>query len=512
MRLNKHLAGGSLLGISGTTLLVAMIVASCQFKPGPPGSALTSGSGNPVPSQPGTNTPGNPFGAQNGNNGGAGAPAPLGPCTNLECSQSTCRLGACAVPACAGGAHTTVSGKIYDPAGKVPLFNVAVYVPNAALAPIKEGPSCDPCDKKTGTSLLSGSPIAIARTDETGSFKLGAGDRDVPAGDNIPLVIQVGKWQRQITIPKVTACMDTAMADPTMMRLPKNQSEGHIPRMALTTGEKDAMECLLRKIGLDDTEFTPETGTGRVNFYGGGGGTAAYATTLNGGAAFTPAQGWWDSLDNLKKYDIILHSCEGGFGSYNGNNPPMSTKSPAAIKALNDFADLGGRVFASHWHAYWFENGTPAFQSIATFNHRAGIPNPYDATIDQSFPTGMSLAKWMINVGGSTMPGVVTIAQDASNRLVDAVAGGNISQRWIYAATLNPPSVQYMSATTPIPGGTCGRVVLSDIHVSAGAAAGSDIPAMPFPSGCVTTTLSPQEKVIEFMLFDISNCVTPIIP
>ena len=476
----------------------AVVALGCTFSPGlPHGSSLSGG--------------GYAGGSGNGGTGTAGAPAPPKPCANLACQQSTCTLGTCAVPACAGGARTTVSGTIMDPAGKVPLFGITVYVPYNALDPIVDGPTCDPCDKATGTSLLSGDPISITKTDETGKFTLGLKGGDVPAGDNIPLVIQVGKWQRQVTVAHVTACMDTAMTDANLMRLPKDSSEGHIPKIALTTGEKDAMECLFRKIGIADSEFTTETGTGRINFYAGGGGTAAYAATLNSGAAFTPAVPWWDSLDNLKKYDIILHSCEGSYGSYDANNPPTSVKSPMALKALQDYADLGGRVFASHWHAYWFEKGTPPFQSIATFNHRDGIPNPYDATIDQGFGTGASLAKWMINVGGSTTLGTVTIAQDASNRLVDQVAGGNISQRWIYASTLMPQSVQYMSATTPIPGGSCGRIVLSDIHVSAGSA-GSDLPAMPFPSGCVTTALSAQEKVIEFMLFDIDSCVQAIIP
>jgi hypothetical protein len=416
------------------------------------------------------------------------------------------------VPACPGGGRTTVSGKVYDPAGKNPLYNITVYVPNKTPAPYVDGPTCDPCDASTGTSVLSGQPISITKTDVAGAFKLGTVDGDVPAGDNIPLVIQVGKWRREVTIPHVQACANTDLPDINQTRLPRNQSEGHLPKIALTTGERDAMECLLRKIGVADSEFTPEAGPGRVNLYAGGGGAASYDTTVNAGAAFTPVNPWWDSLDNLKKYDIVLHACEGTSGSFQGNNDPLSVKSPAARQALMDYANLGGRVFASHWHVYWLEKGPAPFQTIATFNHSGGtIPPDYPATIDQSFTTGQAMAQWMTNVGGSTMPGIVNINQNANGQTVVAVAGSNISQRWIYASTLNPQSVLYLSATTPVPGGRCGRVVFSDLHVSSGGP-GSDMPALPFPTGCVTTDLSPQEKVLEFMLFDISTCVAPVVP
>jgi hypothetical protein len=46
--------------------------------------------------------------------------------------------------------------------------------------------------------------------------------------------------------------------------------------------------------------------------------------------------------------------------------------------------------------------------------------------------------------------------------------------------------------------------------VSAGGT-GSDAPNKPFPSGCINPTMSPREKVLEFMLFDIASCVAPVV-
>src|SRR6185312_1871446 len=124
-------------------------------------------------------------------------------------------------------------------------------VPNAKVQPFTPGVSCDNC-----ASTVSGSPLVSAVSGVDGTFTL----TNVPVGANIPLVIQLGRWRRQVTISNVVACQENAL-DPDLTRLPRNKNEGHIPLMAFATGSVDALECVLRKIGVDQSEFTAPTGT-----------------------------------------------------------------------------------------------------------------------------------------------------------------------------------------------------------------------------------------------------------
>ncbi|MFO0575555.1 MAG: carboxypeptidase regulatory-like domain-containing protein [Polyangia bacterium] len=419
-----------------------------------------------------------------------------GSCSGLQCQVVNCQDQ--------GKPSTTLSGVVNIPAGNLPLYGASVYVPGVPEVPIVSGATCDRCDQSAASRA-----IAQTTTDINGRFTL----RDVPAGSNIPLVIRLGKWRRQITLPAVTACADTPV-EPTQTRLPRNQTEGDIPKIAVATGGYDAIECLLRKLGIEDREFTTESGTGRVNLFAGNGGTNRYAPSL-GGAFFTVASdtgtpGWWSSLDNLKKYDTVILSCEGG------TNP--NEKSASARQALLDYINLGGRVFASHWHNIWISGGPGPLPSVATFRPLPGVE--YNTTIEADInlgqPKGAALADWMVGVGGSTTRGKLSILKARNTVLT---INDQLTERFVsYNDPMRGVVQQYFSFFAPIGasmGSQCGRMVFTDMHVSGNDAMSPDpnldmsSPTLPFPNGCRTPTLTPQEKALLFLLFDLTNCVQP---
>lgn len=394
---------------------------------------------------------------------------------------------------------TTLTGTVTIPSGTLPLYNAKVYIPTGdTLEPAPtSGVTCDRCDSTPQSFSTT--------TDSNGNFTL----TNIPHGQNIPLVVRVGKWRRVVTIPSVSECTTAALPTEST-RLPRNKSEGNIPRIALSTGEKDSLECLLRrnKLGLDDSEFTSENGDGRVNLYGGATGTNTYTAALGGGtfttAQVTPAASWWDTPANLNKYDIVMLSCEGG-------NTHMEVKSAAAVQNLENYINLGGRVFATHYHYGWIANaamGRP-IRNVATFNPLAD-PGNITAKINTGFKKGKALADWLVlpNVWGVGQPPPVgDLPINLSQRSVATTTAG-LTQSWVDYSGVP----QYFSFDAPVdaaPGTQCGQMVFTDIHVSSAGSGDTSARATPFPMGCTATGLSAQEKALIFMLFDLTNCLMP---
>lgn len=111
----------------------------------------------------------------------------------------------------------------------------------------------------------------------------------------------------------------------------------------------------------------------------------------------------------------------------------------------------------------------------------------------------------MVNVMGSTTLGVVPVTDGRNHCMsIDMTK----AERWLYlqdGATQLPLIFQF---TTPIEmpkEERCGKVVFSDMHVASGSFSSA---GLRFPQGCSSFPMSPQEKALAFMFFDIGSCVT----
>ena len=410
---------------------------------------------------------------------------------------SECKSGVCsATKECAprSVATTTIKGKVYDPAGANGLYNIMVYIPggpngDAELPEIKEGVSCETC------ASIALNPLVVALTDTKGEFEL----VDVPVDKDVPIVIQVGKWRRKLKFDVTKSCEENKVPD-REFRLPKNGTEGDMPHIAVTTGGCDALACLLRGIGIDDSEFIPgDNGKGHVHVFNGDvSGSGAFAGAPNaGGSAADPFGGeLWNDVAKLSKYDMVMMSCE---CREENENKGGDVGRPGARQAMWDYANAGGKIFGTHFHYTWFKNSPQGdFQAFATWGGGGGLGNTYD--VDQTFPKGASFADWLVNVNASSTKGAIQLT---------GVTGSLSSvrppaQSWIAKGA---DAVRYFSVNTPTaaaPEDQCGRAVYGDLHLMGNGTSAAFPSACPAPGG-----LAAQQKALEFMFFDLAGCVQP---
>jgi hypothetical protein len=306
------------------------------------------------------------LGMDSGGGGGtAGSPGGPGCPSGLQCDV-----------ACSGGKTTTVTGKVYDPAMKNALYNVAVYVPAVPLVALPKGvpTGTDACS--CGALFQSGA-ITNTTTAVDGSFTL----KNVPVGAQVPLVLQIGKWRRFMKI-KVTACEDNAQSDKSLhlpSTVPAGDIDDNIPDIAVSTGIADTLECLMLRVGLPKSEYVAGTSSGgHVHIFSGGvPGTTPNKANPIGLQEYNAMKGappssssLWSSQAQLMPFDILLLSCEGA--ETDSANPP----------ALESYLNAGGRAFASHFHYAWFSGpieSTQSYTATADWGTRRGLRTPWPA-------------------------------------------------------------------------------------------------------------------------------------
>jgi hypothetical protein len=381
---------------------------------------------------------------------------------------------------------TNVGGTVYAPNGTDPVYHALVYVPNGAAGPPTYGVMPFPIGPESNgyTGDVTGAPLVSTYSASDGTFTL----TNLPSGTNVPLVIQAGRWRRKITITNLLP-FTTTVLPPAQTRFPTKQAEfdpaDNIPLIAISTGSNDTVECTLRKIGIDDSQFGDPGGSARVQLYKGEGGPGTKYSPSTPSA--TGLFGGVNAQTTINQYDMVLFPCQGA----------RYEKTTANQQVIINYANAGGRILASHFSYVWLYDDPP-FAGTANWTPDYADLTNQTGYVSQLFPRGLALAQWLQAVGASTTLGQIFMT-DLRN---DFTGVALPSLLWL--ATTNAHGAQalplFYSFETPVgntPANQYGRVYFFDFHVEYGNSSGTL-----FPAECTPGPMTAQEQVVEFMMFD----------
>lgn len=462
-----------------------------------------------------------------------------------------------AVPDCSqAGSVTHLTGRVITPgrgdantANQVGVPNAVVYIlqtnqpedlPAINAGIPSGGTSCDRCEEQNFGPVLNGTV-----TDATGHFTL---DEFIPVGKEFLLVVKAGRFRRatKFSLPDSAACKTTDL--PTTLpdnptRLPRSMADGtavNIPRIAVTTGRIDAIECVLSKMGIANAEFgnpsTPvSSGAPRINLYRGGDESAPTGARIDGSTPHDSSL--FGNASQLESYDILVSDCEGI------DYDRSFDQRDADGANVRHFLNRGGRMFASHLSFTWLGgNGTEAYAASnstetgldpagtwATSSNQATLGT---GIVSQGRPNTSSrienFTAWLVNEKITSAPGYTFEINEPRSM---STGLGPSSEEFVYLQNGNGRTQQF-SFNTPYGApkeAVCGRVAYSGFHVSVGSDGGAGSggtggagPVNPgpdtgpfesatFPDHC-SGDLTDQEKVLLYMLFDLGACIGVIPP
>lgn len=425
-------------------------------------------------------------GSSGGDGGSGGGGGGGGTDADDQCQGADC------INHCPAGSMTTISGKVTMPNGIDPVPGAMVYVPRE----VTEFPGevrCEVC------SQLSDSAIVSTESAVDGSFTLGP----IPTGENqqpgftTTVVAQIGRFRKLAEVVISAPCgQNTAAAGD--FRLPsRNQGFDNIPAIAVGTGDYDVMECVLLKLGIDQDAFD-----------------------LYDGVAFGSTPGAMGSLDALlsdlarmKTYNIIFLNC--------ADNTYENLLTNAAIREnIESYVLSGGRLYVTDWSYDYIEQEEqfcPIIDFGPSVDTNPSAPEPMNAAAigndgitTEALVLDDGLAAWLRAVEAVAASEII---DDQGRVHIEHFLGGWVMQYdvpeaesvkvWLRGNVTGDGLSGDLPLTTTFDYEACGRVLYSSYHT-----AGRDFEAPEaFPDYCSSAPLSPQERVLEYLILHIADCI-----
>jgi hypothetical protein len=386
-------------------------------------------------------------------------------------------------PTC-NGRESTISGTVLAPNGVDPVPGATVFVPSKVPELFVPEVQCEVCGQ-----LGMAANFWQTTTAYDGTFSL-----TVCPGD-VDLILQNGRFRRflQIDLPEKQAVELTA----AQSRLPRRQAEFHaldaIPRIAVATGNYDKMECVLHKLGLE---------SGAIDLY-------EAATGIQ--KSPDPLISFGELVRNpekMKTYNIIFINCT-------NNEHEQALRDAVVRDNLHAYVKAGGRLYVTDWSYDWIEQ-VPAFSPSIDFEPGVSDdqPEPFNGAALGDYGLQVEgqikdsqMANWLGLFPGAISNNRSTIEHFLGSWVMmhklDAEAKLWVEGK-VSSAMSNIDDVRPLTVTFNFE--SCGKILFSSYHTEGRE---DEVWSASFPEYCGSTS-SPQDRILEYLIFDIASCVGPL--
>ena len=376
------------------------------------------------------------------------------------CGVGTIPTDAGTYVTCDGGGVTTITGTVL--AGTDSTRGFGSRIRSTTRSSTSRAARCSPSPPapRATSARRPQSALVSAVTGVDGKFTL----MNPPVGTNMPLVIQLGHWRRVVSV-NVTACHGQRRSPPRRRTCRATARRGTSRSSRSPPATSTSLECVLRKMGIDDGEFTNPvlsgsvpTGAGRVHVYQAHPGNAG-----DGGAVIDD--------DDAARGRARRHADDARTATTWSSSPARADATTSRRRDQTERHQLRQR-------------GRPrlrdALQLRVALQRRARSPAPrpgtstqgsyrrpaHRASSTQTFPKGQALSRRGSQlVGASTTLGQIPV-QRRAQRLRPASSRRRSAGCTRRRRTRRCPSTTRSTRRSARPPAKqCGRVLFSDFHV-----------------------------------------------
>jgi hypothetical protein len=293
----------------------------------------------------------------------------------------------------------------------------------------------------------------------------------------------------------------TSPADASDTTLPgANSGQDRIPNIAVISGDFDQMECVLLNMGLEPGSVHMFNGIGDPLFGGG---------TPNAEGEFSELL---TNATRMKQYNIIFINCSG--------NQFEDLLAQSDVRAnIENYVTSGGRLYVTDW-SYDYIEQVESFSGMIDFGPDVSDGQPEainGAAIGDGDITTEALihdsemAEWLRAV--ETVTGEEIISDDGRVHIehfliawvmqLSIMMSDNVTL-WLSGQVSGGGTSDILPLTTTFDYNDCGRVLYSSYHTL-----GRDFAELdsPFPNYCSNAGLSPQERVLMYLILHVADCI-----